>query len=83
MMHIPNLDQDLLARKWLNDEVSWEVITDIPFLNLDPITHLVGQSNEASIIINGQKVIVLIDLGAHVSSGNSGFCEQMALEVHP
>ena len=42
-----------------------------------------GQSNKAAIIIEGQKVTALIDLGAQVSSVRSGFCEQMALKVHP
>ena len=55
----------------------------IPFLNPDLITHLVGWSNEAPIIINGQKVITFIDSGAQVSSVSSGFCEWMALKVHP
>ena len=61
----------------------WEVTPAIPFLNLDPITCLVGWSNQAPIIIDGQKVIMLIDLRAQVSSVSSGFCEQMALKVHP
>ena len=55
----------------------------VPFLNLDLITHLVGWSNEAPIITDGQKVTTLIDSGAQVSSVSSGFCKQMALKVHP
>ena len=42
-----------------------------------------GQSNEAPIIVDGQKVIVLIDSGAQVSSLSSLFCKQMALKVYP
>ena len=57
---------------------------DIPFFfESGPITHLVGQSNEVSIMPDGWEVIMLIDLVAQVSSVNSGFCEQMALEIHP
>ena len=41
------------------------------------------ESNEAPIILDGQKVIMLINLGGQVSSVSSGFCEQMALKVHP
>ena len=55
----------------------------VPHLNPDPITHLVGQSNEAIIIIDGQKVMALINPGAQVSNVSSGFCEWMALKVHP
>ena len=61
----------------------WEVTPSIPFLNPDPIPHLMGQSNEAPIIVDGQKVIALIDSGAKVSNISSGFCEQMAQKVHP
>ena len=55
----------------------------VPFLNPDPIACLVGQSNEAPIIVDGQKVTTLIDSGAQVSSVSSGFCKWMALKVHP
>ena len=55
----------------------------VPFLNLDPIAHLVGWSNEAPVIVDGQKVTKLINSGTQVSSVSSGFCEQMALMFHP
>ena len=55
----------------------------VPFLNLDLIAHLVGQSNEAPVIIDGQKVTTLIKLGAQVFSVGSGFCKWMAMKVHP
>ena len=55
----------------------------IPFLNPDPIVHLIGQSNNAPIIKDGQRVTALIDWGAQVSSISCGFCEHLALEVHP
>ena len=53
------------------------------FLNPDPVACLVGRSNEASVIVDWQEVTALIDLGAKVSSIRSGFCECLALEVHP
>ena len=60
----------------------WEVTLAVPFLNPDLIAHLVGWSNEAPIIVDGQRVTALIDLGAQVSSVSSGFCKWMALKVH-
>ena len=55
----------------------------VPFLNPDPIACLVGWSNEVSVIVDGQKVTTLIDSGIQFSSVSSGFCEEMALMVHP
>ena len=66
--------------KWWGKE---EVTTDVTFLNPDPIAYLEGKSNQVPIIIDGQEVIALIDLGTQVSSISSGFCEQMALEIQP
>ena len=60
-----------------------EVSPDVPFLNPDLIACLMGHCNKAPIIVDGQKVITLITSGAQVSSVSSGFCEQMALKVHP
>ena len=56
---------------------------DIPFLDLDLIAHIVGQSNETPTTIDSQEVIVFIELWVQVSSISSGFCEQMALKIHP
>ena len=61
----------------------WETTPVIPFLNPYPVACLVGQSNEAPLIVDGQKVAALIDSGAQVSSISSGFCELLTLEVHP
>ena len=61
----------------------WKITVDIPFLNPGPPAHLVVQSNEVPIIIDGHEAIVLTDLRAQVSSISSGFCEQMPLEIHP
>ena len=44
---------------------------------------MVGCSNEAPVIVDGQRVTALIDLGAQVSSISSGFCDLLALEVYP
>ena len=54
-----------------------------PFLNPDPITHLVGCSNEAPVIMDGQRVTTLIDSGAQVSSISSQFCEDLTLQIQP
>ena len=62
---------------------TWGVTPAVPFLNLDRIACLVGQSNEALITVDGQKVTTLIDSGEQVSSVSSGFCKWMTLKVHP
>ena len=54
-----------------------------PFLNPDPIAHLVGHSNEAPVIVDGQRVTALIDLGAQVLSISSQFCEDLTLQIQP
>ena len=40
-------------------------VTHVPFLNPDPIAHLVGCSNKAPVIVYGQEITTLIYLGAH------------------
>ena len=60
----------------------WEAAL-VPFLNTDPVAHLVGHSNEAPVIIDGQSMIMLIDFGAQVSSISSQFCEDLALQIQP
>ena len=54
-----------------------------PFLNTDPIAHLVGHSNEAPVIMDGQRVTMLIDTGAQVLSISSQFCEDLTLQIQP
>ena len=46
----------------------WPEVTTVPFLNPDPIAHLVGCSNEAPVIVDGQEMTTLIYSGAQVSS---------------
>ena len=46
----------------------WQKVTPIPFLNPDPIVCLVGHSNETPVVVDGQEVTALIDLGTQVSS---------------
>ena len=55
----------------------------IPLLNLDPIAHLVGCSNEAPVIIDRQEVIALIDSGAQVLSISAQFCKELTLQIQP
>ena len=56
-------------------------VAPTPFLNADPIVQLVGCSNEVPVVIDGQEVTVLIDLGAQVSSISTQFCEDLAMPI--
>ena len=58
-------------------------VTPIPFLNPDPVAHLVMHSNEAPVVVDGQKVTALIDLGTQVSSISAQFCEDLTLQIQP
>ena len=60
-----------------------EVTPTVPFLNPHPITCLVGWSDEAPIIVDGQKVATLINSGVQVSSVSSEVFKQMTIKVHP
>ena len=42
----------------------WQQVSPIPFLNLDPIAHIIGHSNKAPVLIDRQEDAALIDLGA-------------------
>ena len=53
------------------------------FLNPDPIARLIGCSNEAPVVIDGQEVTALIDSGAWVSSINAQFCKELTLQIQP
>ena len=45
--------------------------------------HLVGCSNEAPVIVDGQETTASIDLGAQVSSVSAKFCEDLTLKIKP
>ena len=75
----PGLANMKRAKCWCEQEVT----IDIPFLNTDPITCFLGRSNKAPIIIDRSEVLALMHSGLQVSNISSGFCEQMALKIHP
>ena len=79
----PDPGPRLASLKTAQQTGQWEATPTVPFLNLDPIAHLVGESSEAPITNNGQKVTMLINSGAQVSSVSSWFCKWMTLKVHP
>ena len=58
-------------------------VAPIPFLNLDPIACLIGPSNEAPVIIDGQEVAALIDSGDQVSSISAHLCKDLTLQIQP
>ena len=58
-------------------------VAPVPFLNPDPIAHLVGHSNKAPVIVDGQGMTALIDSGAWVSSISSKFCRDLVLQNQP
>ena len=58
-------------------------VTLVTFFNPDPIVHLVGHSNKVPVIVDGQEMTTLIDLGAQVSSVSSQFCKDLALQIQP
>ena len=53
----------------------------VPFLTSDPIACLVGHSNEAPVILDGERMTALIDSGVQVSSISSQFCEDLTLQI--
>ena len=63
--------------------MGWQEAAPIPFLSPDPIAHSVEHSNEAPVIMDGQKTTALIDSGAQVSSISSQFCEDVTLQILP
>ena len=54
-----------------------------PFLNPDPVAYLVGHSNKAPVVVDGQEVTALIDLGTQVSSISAQFCKDLILQIQP
>ena len=61
----------------------WPEVTPVPFLKPDPIAYLMGCSNEALVIVDGQEMTTLIDVGAQVSSIRYHFCKDLALQIQP
>ena len=61
----------------------WPEVSPVPFIYPDPIARLVGCSNEAPVIIDGQETMALIDSVGQVSSVSSQFCEELTLEIQP
>ena len=61
----------------------WRQVVPVPFLNADPIACLIGHSNEAPVIIDGQEVAALIDSGAQVLSISAQLCEDLTLQIQP
>ena len=61
----------------------WQQVTNIPFLNPDPIAHLIGCSTKAPLMIDRQEVAAFIDLGAQVLSISVQFCEELASQIQP
>ena len=61
----------------------WREIAPIPFLNPDPVAHLVGHANEVPVVVDGWEVTALIDLGAQVSNISAQLCEDLDLEIQP
>ena len=61
----------------------WQEVTPVLFLNADPIAQLVGCCNEAPVVVDGQEVTALIDLGAQVFSISAQFCKDLALQIKP
>ena len=58
-------------------------VAPVPFLNPDPIACLIGHSNEAPVVKDGQEITALIDSGAHVSSISAQFCKDLTLHIQP
>ena len=58
-------------------------VAPVPFLNPDPIAHLVGHSNEVPVVIDGQEVTALMDLGTQVLSISAQFCKELTLQIKP
>ena len=61
----------------------WQQVAPIPFLNPDPIACLVGHSNEAPLIIDGQEVTASFNLVAQVLSISAQFCKELTLQIQP
>ena len=61
----------------------WKGIAPIPFLNPDPVAHLVGHANEVPVVIDGCEATALIDLGVQVSNISAQLSKDLDLEIQP
>ena len=52
------------------------------YYNPDPLFRLIGESNEANVRVEGNKLPALIDSGAQVSAMTQKLAKQMRLKVH-
>ena len=50
--------------------------------NLDPLLQLIGLANEATIIIEGQQFLALIDSGAQLSTMSALLVQALKLPIH-
>ena len=50
--------------------------------NPDPLLRLVGSANEATIIVEGQRFLALIDIGAQLSMMSESLVQALKLPVH-
>ena len=50
--------------------------------NLDPLLQLIGPTNEATIIIEGQQLLALIDSGAQLSTMLESLVQALKLPIH-
>ena len=72
----------LTQEKAVNQK-GWKGIAPIPFLNPDPVAQLVGHANEAPVVVDGQDVTALVDLGAQVSNISAQLCKEIGPEIQP
>ena len=52
-------------------------------LNPDPIARMIGDGNEAEVVIEGMKTMALIDTGAQIATVALPFAESLGIEVKP
>ena len=50
--------------------------------NPDPLLRLIGPANEATVIVEGQKLPALIDSGAQLSTMSEALVQALKLPIH-
>ena len=66
-----------MARSPIDDSKSTK------FLNPDPWARVIGRANEEKIIVNGNTVTALLDIGSHVTHISLDYCEAMGIPINP